>query len=540
MTGPEVGIRRAGVEHLELRRGVYHDSVTLLRISQAAADAPGITAAQVAMATPLNTELAVGLGFSVPAEAGSNDLLVALRGEDDAAISAGLAALEQALAAAESAAHAPGGFGEEAAPRTVRTAASRTPDAALVLLSVPGPAVIGEAMDAIAAGRHLMIFSDNVPVEHEVAIKDAAAAAGLLVMGPDCGTAVVGGVGLGFANVLGRGGGLGRDGRGAPPTVGVIAASGTGAQQLSCLLDEAGVPISAVLGLGGRDLSAAVGGRSALAALTMLEADPATDHIVLISKPPHPATAERVIAASRAIRTPVTTVLLGPDRPDITAAAESVLAAIGAARPEWPRWLPDPTAPSRAGVLRGLYAGGTLADEAMIVVGGVLGDIRSNIPLRPELGLPDDATAHGVPRLAGLGNVIVDLGDDAFTLGRPHPMIDPTVRLDLLAAQAVDPEVSVVLLDVVLGMGAEADPARRLAPAIAAAIDTASAAGRSLSVVVTLCGTTADPQHRESQATALVHAGAEVYLSNAQAATRAAGIAAGRDAATGIDAEEDE
>jgi succinyl-CoA synthetase alpha subunit len=542
MTGPaaEAGGGRPPVEHLELRRGVYHDSVTLLRISQAVADAPGITAAQVAMATPLNTELAAGLGFSIPAAAGPNDLLVALRGGDDTAIAGGLAALARALAAAESAAHAPGGFGEEAAARTVRTAAARVPDAALVLLSVPGPAVIGEAMDAIAAGRHLMIFSDNVPVDHEVAIKDAAAAAGVLVMGPDCGTAVVGGVGLGFANVLGRTGGR-NAGDGRPiPTVGVLAASGTGAQQLTCLLDEAGIPISAVLGLGGRDLSAAVGGRSALAALALLDADPATDHIVLISKPPHPATAERVLAAARAAATPVTTVLLGPQRPDITAAAESVLAAIGAHRPVWPRWLPDPTTPSRPGVLRGLYAGGTLADEAMIVAAGVLGDIRSNIPLRPELGLPTEATAHGVPRLTGLGHVIVDLGDDAFTLGRPHPMIDPTVRLDLLAAQAADPEVSVVLLDVVLGMGAEADPARRLVPAVGAAIAAATGAGRSLSVVVTLCGTAADPQHREAQATALVHAGAEVYLSNAQAARRAAGIAAGQGIGTPIDAEEDE
>ena len=192
------------VEHLEVRRGIYHDSVTLLRISQAASDAPGIIAAQVAMATPLNTELAAGLGFPVPTGAGPNDLMVAMRGVDDAAITAGLDAIEGALAAAHSAALNPGGLGADAAPRTVRTALAGTPDASVVLLSVPGTAVIGEAMDAIAARRHVMIFSDNVPLAHEVALKDAAAREGVLVMGPDCGTAIVGGVGLGFANVLGR------------------------------------------------------------------------------------------------------------------------------------------------------------------------------------------------------------------------------------------------------------------------------------------------------------------------------------------------
>jgi succinyl-CoA synthetase alpha subunit len=307
----------------------------------------------------------------------------------------------------------------------------------------------------------------------------------------------------------------------------VIAASGTGAQQLTCLLDEAGVPVSAVLGLGGRDLSERVGGRSALAALRLLESDPDTDHIVIVSKPPHPATAEKVLAAAKAATKPVTTVLLGRGQPDLTSAVESVLSAIGVAVPTWPVWSSDTDQTPVAGALRGLYSGGTLADEAMLVAGEVLGDIRSNIPLRPELALPETATGHGVPQLAGLGHVIVDLGDDEFTRGRPHPMIDPTVRLELLAAQAADPDVSVILLDVVLGYGSESDPAARLAPAIGEAIAGAAAAGRTLSVVVSLCGTDSDPQNREDQATALAHAGADVYSSNAAAARAAARAATG-------------
>jgi len=526
-------------DHVELRRGTYHDSVTLLRIAQAASATPGITAAQVAMATELNVDLTVGLGFAMPDRAGPNDLLVALRGEDAAAIAAGLTAIEQAIAAASAGNGSAGGFGDPPAPRTVRGAARAAPDAAVVLLSVPGSAVLGEALDAIGAGRHVMIFSDNVPLDHEITLKDAAGAAGVLVMGPDCGTAVIGGVGLGFANMLSHpvsSSPASSHTVAAPgtPAVGVIAASGTGAQHLTSLLDDAGVAISQVIGVGGRDLSERVGGRSALAALRLLEGDPNTGHIVVISKPPHPDTGRKVTAAAADLTTPVTVVLLGSGRPDITSAAEAVLGAIGVPVPTWPTWLPTQEPLQRkgtataGGALRGLFSGGTLADEAMVLIEQELGTgISSNIPLRPELALPTDNPGRGVPKLSGLGNVVVDLGDDQFTRGRPHPMIDPTVRLGLLADQLADPDVRVILLDVVLGYCAEQDPSARLTPVIREGLAAARRAGRPLDVVVSLCGTAADPQDRERQGRTLAAAGAHVYTSNAAAARAAAAIAAG-------------
>ncbi len=521
-------------DHVELRRGTYHDSVTLLRIAQAASATPGITAAQVAMATELNVDLTVGLGFAMPDSAGPNDLLVALRGQGDAAIEAGLTAIEQALAAASAGTGSAGGFGDPPAPRTVRGAARAAPDAAVVLLSVPGSAVLGEALDAIEAGRHVMIFSDNVPLDHEITLKDAAGAAGVLVMGPDCGTAVIGGVGLGFANVLSHTVLSPTEASTGAPAVGVIAASGTGAQHLTSLLDEAGVAISQVIGVGGRDLSERVGGRSALAALGLLDGDPNTGHIVVISKPPHPDTGRRVTAAAADITTPVTVVLLGAGRPDITSAAEEVLGAIGVPVPTWPTWLPRQQPLQRkgsdtaSGALRGLFSGGTLADEAMVLIEQELGTgISSNIPLRPELALPTESLGRGVPKLSGLGNVVVDLGDDEFTRGRPHPMIDPTVKLGLLADQAADPDVRVILLDVVLGHCAEQDPSARLTPLIREGLAAARRAGRPLDVVVSLCGTAADPQDRGRQGSTLADAGASVYTSNAAAARAAAAIAAG-------------
>ena len=242
---------------VEVRRGAYHDSVSLMQVSRQVAGTDGITAAQVAMATELNVEVLTGMGFDVPSEAGTNDLVIALRGESDEALESGLAAVESALLALRSAGRGSGGMGEAPPPRTLGSAAA-TAGANLAVISVPGQHAVTETFDAIEAGLSVMLFSDNVSVEDEIALKDAAAQAGVLVMGPDCGTAVVRGVALGFANVVEHG------------TVGLVAASGTGAQQVMCLLDAAGVGVSHCLGVGGRDLKAAVAARSTRQALAAL------------------------------------------------------------------------------------------------------------------------------------------------------------------------------------------------------------------------------------------------------------------------------
>jgi len=330
-----------------------------------------------------------------------------------------------------------------------------------------------------------------VPVDQEVALKRAAADRGVLVMGPDCGTAVVDGVGLGFANVV------------SPGPVGIVAASGTGCQQLLVLLDHAGVGVSSALGVGGRDLSAEVGGLATREALRRLDQDPAVELIVLVSKPPAPEVADEITAYADALSTPVEPALLGPGQPDLTAAAERVLERLGRDVPTWPVVDPaqtsqnvdDPAQSLRRvnedarGLRRvsGLFVGGTLCQEAALIAG------------------PDAGT-------------FTDFGDDEYTRGRAHPMIDPTLRLDELARVAEDPEVGVVLLDVVLGHGAEADPAALLAPAIA---------GLPQPVVVTVVGTAADPQGRDRQVRALAEAGAEVHLSNALATRRAVELLGG-------------
>ncbi|WP_342744026.1 FdrA family protein [Geodermatophilus pulveris] len=481
-------VTTTGVRHVSLRGGVYADSVRLMQVSREVAARDGVTAVLVAMATPLNLELAAGMGLAPDGGASPDQLLVAVAAADDAALAAAVAAVDTALAARGRTA----GPAQAVPPRTVGTGLDALDGGpVLAVVSVPGPYAVAEAADAVAAGRSVLVFSDGVPVEHEVALKRAAHEAGVLVMGPDCGTAIVAGLALGFANVVRRG------------PVGVVAASGTGAQQVSCLLDAAGVGVSHLLGVGGRDLSEAVGGLATLDALALLDADPATEHVLLVSKPPAPAVAARVAEAAGRLSVPVRSAALSPDTPDLTAAVEALLADLGVAVPPWPsRGTTRPASPGA--VLKGLYAGGTLADEAMLLAAPLLGDVRSNTPLRPELDLGTDLSAPG--------HVVVDFGDDALTVGRAHPMIDPTLRLEALARVVASGEPAVVLLDVVLGHGADPDPAATLAPALRAA---------GLPAVVALVGTEADPQGWSRQADALAAAGAAVHASNARATRHA-------------------
>jgi succinyl-CoA synthetase alpha subunit len=467
-------------ELVEVRTGAYHDSVTLMRAGRRLAERPGVTAALTAMATALNVGLLTEMGFTPPPEARPDDLLVAIRADGPEALEAARATLDELLAARPAGGAGPHGLGGPPPARTTGSAARRA-DATVALVSVPGPYAFAEAMDALDAGLNVMVFSDNVPVEHELELKETAARRGLLVMGPDCGTAVIGGVGLGFANVV------------RPGRIGLVAASGTGAQQVMSLLDEAGAGVSHVLGVGGRDLSAQVSGRSTLQALRALDADPATDLIVVVSKPPAPEVAGLIRSAARRLATPVRFGLLGEGGDgltDLTRVAEDALEAAGVAVPAWPSWTPSrPVRAPRPGPVCGLFAGGTLCSEAAAIAGA-----------------------------SGAEATMVDLGDDEYTRGRAHPMIDPTLRLERLAAATTGGARGAVLIDVVLGHGAEADPAASLVPVIERS---------EIPVVVSLCGTAGDPQGRDRQAEALAAAGAAVFASNAAAARHAVSLAGG-------------
>ncbi|MEA1902293.1 MAG: FdrA family protein [Actinomycetota bacterium] len=468
------------IDSVEIRPGAYYDSVRLMQASQALQLVPDVEDALVAMGTDLNRELAMDMGFDPGSigHAGPNDLLVAIRAVDEKAAAAAIQVLESTLAA-----RTEPGAGVFAAP-PAHVIGSVAAGANLALISVPGEHAFVEAMDALRHDLSVMVFSDNMPVEQEVVLKKEAERLGLLVMGPDCGTAIVNGVGLGFANVT------------QPGPVGIVGAAGTGIQQLCCLLDAAGVGVRNALGTGSRDLSVEVGGSSTLRGLEALDADPSTEVLIVVSKPPSPEVAAKVEAAAADCSTPTVLAFLGEEGVTLEGAVGQTLDLAGKPPPVYASW-PAVAGDHRPGYLRGLFSGGSLRSEAAVIASG-LGMI-------------------GHDEHAG-GHTLVDFGSDRYTLGRAHPMIDQRLRLQHLEEAAFDPAAGVILLDVVLGHGAHPDPASELAPVI----DIARAEGPA--VVVSLCGTTDDPQDRERQARLLNEAGASVWLSNAAAARHAVSL----------------
>jgi len=490
-------------------RNLYRDSVSLMQLSAALSKRPGVTEASAVMATPTNLDLlreAKLLDGKV--EAGVNDLLIVARG-DEPAVKAALDEAEALLAAGPE-----GAIGSAArarkAPRSLSLAVAEKPAANLVLISTPGDYAAAEARKALNLGLNVMIFSDNVGLASEIALKRLADERGLLVMGPDCGTAIVAGVPLGFANAVRRG------------SVGVVGASGTGMQQVTCLVDRLGGGISHAIGTGGRDINHHIGGTSTLRGLELLAADKDTKVIVIVSKPPAPGVAEKVLAAAAKSGKPVVVNFLGADPKTIkgrnlypaTTIEDAAHAAVALARSRKPRPVtrtPSARVAFKPGqrYVRGLYSGGTFGYEASLLLGAKLGTVRSNVAIRDEDKLDDPWTSRG--------HTIVDLGDDVFTRGRPHPMIDHRLRNERLVKEANDPETAVILLDVVLGHGAHADPAAGMAPAIRAAHAAAKKGGRRIAIVGFVCGTPADPQGLARQEKQLREAGMILCASNAEA-----------------------
>jgi FdrA protein len=503
--------------------GTYLDSLVLMRLHRALEELPGVAEAAAVMATAANRELLAERGLLPPeAEAARpDDLLVAVKAASPEAAAAALGRVDELLAERT----APAGAGEYRA-RSLDAALRMLPEARWVLVSVPGRWAAGVARDALAAGRNVFLYSDNVPLAEELALKAEAARRGLLVLGPDCGTALVGGAGLGFANRVRRGG------------IGIVAASGTGLQAVACGIDAAGEGISHALGTGGRDLSAEVGGATALQALNLLARDPETRVIVLVSKPPAPEVAARVLRAAWGSGKPTVVWFLGAPAPGrrlgslwfASGSEDAAELAVALAREEASS---SPTSVGEvagggestpasedvgpeAGRLVGLFSGGTLAAEVLLGLVPFLSPLASNLKapgVRPAADLSDPAAAAA--------HVLLDLGADELTVGRPHPMLDPAILLERLRSAAADATVTLLLLDVVLGDGAHPDPASVLAPALSEVLERARRDGRELSAAVILVGAAADPQDRESQAERLRAAGARVAGSVAEAVSYA-------------------
>ncbi len=505
------------------KRNFYQDSLALMRISQAVGARAGLGRVSLLMGTPANKDLLAqaGLLAAEVAAAMPADLMIVVEGEPRA-LEPALAEIERELSQRG---RAPAIEHGEIAPRSIAMGLERLPGALLAQVSVPGPYAAAEAMKALRRGLHVFLFSDNVPLAEEQAIKRLAAKKSLLVMGPDCGTALIAGVPLGFANVVRRG------------AIGLVGASGTGLQEVSCRIHALGEGVSHGLGTGTRDVSAAVGGTTLLAGLALLGRDPATRVIVIVSKPPADAVADAALAAARACGKPVVVLFLGTKRSSLggnlhaVATLEEAAATAVALVRRAPPALESDAAPPSLGAevaalapsqryLRGLYSGGTYCTEAQCLWQDAGIATWSNAPTDKRYALPHGATSRE--------HTAIDFGADEFTVGRPHPMIDFAARTERLAAEARDASVAVIVLDVVLGHGADADPAGKLAPAVRAARVLARQAGRTLVVVGFVCGTDGDPQGLAGQRAQLRDAGVHLAPTSTGAARLAARIVAGR------------
>lgn len=521
-----------------VKRGMYFDSITLMQVARALNELEGVDEAAALMATPANLQLLGNAGLApfagVEGEPGGGDLLIVARALDEAHALAALDLAEARLLRTASASTPTTRSADERyGTRSLEEAARSHPQANIAVISVPGMYAALEAQQALRAGLHVFLFSDNVPLEDEVALKRLGAERGLLVMGPDCGTARLNGMGLGFVNVVPDG------------PVGIVGASGTGMQQVMCLLAQTGYGISQALGCGGRDLSEQVGGMMTLQGLRALQEDERTRVIVLISKPPAPSVVEKVLTAAAQGEKPVVAVFLGSDpstwqdrygtrvlgartlteaahlATTLCESADAELVALKKVKDLTPA-VSDASAVARQQVsspsnrragqppyLAALFSGGTLCDEALHLWGEQLGPVYSNIPLNPVWRWNEAAPEPG--------HYALDLGADEYTRGRPHPMIDPEARLKYLRRAASDPQVGVILLDIVLGYCAHPDPAAIYAPAIQ---ECQRQSGQPARYIISLCGTEDDPQCLSRQRARLQAAGAEVYTSNAEAALR--------------------
>jgi FdrA protein len=478
-----------------VQAGAFVDSVALMRLTERVQALPGVRAAALLMASDLNRRLLADAGLLTPAaeRAGPSDLVIAVGAGRAGDAEAAIAEAERQLASR----HEAGGLDRREPLRSIAAAARALPGANLALISVPGPHAAAEAHQALSAGLHVFLFSDGVPLADEARLKRRARALGLLVMGPECGTSLVDGLGLGFANRVRRG------------AVGLVAASGTGLQEVSSLIHRLGGGISQGIGTGGRDLREEVGGLATLQALAWLGKDADTRVIGLLSKAPSAAVAERVLEAARAPGKPVVAYLPGwrgtpppgvTTVPTLEAAALACVRALGTPVRGFARKRAAGSTARRAGRALGLYTGGTLGDEARAIL--------------EDLG--------------GAGHQVVDFGAAEYTRGRPHPIIDPSLRNAAVARAGADREVAVVLVDVILGDGAHPDPAGALAPAIREARARARRAGRALPVIAHVVGTDEDPQGLGTQERTLRDAGALVCPTNRLAAARARERVGGR------------
>jgi FdrA protein len=512
-----------------IKKGEYYDSVTLMMAVKRVNEMNGVIDSAIIMGTKENRSILEASGLLLDEFKTSNDsdLLIVVKTDDMQRADQVLLEVDTVLKSIrkrDNASSAP-------LPRSVDAALKVIPGANLAMISIAGRYAGDVAMKALRLGLHVMLFSDNVPLEQEIELKRYAVDHGLLVMGPDCGTAIINGVPLAFANVVNRG------------DIGIVAAAGTGLQEVSCLISNAGAGISQAIGTGGRDVKKDVGGLMFIDALWRLAKDENTRVILLVSKPPHMEVLEKIGRVVQEIKKPVVAAFLGVKQEHLRkygiypaasleeAASLSVALSSGiqiddggvlsAHRKGTVKALAKTEKlkfHSTQKYIRALFSGGTFCYEAQVLLKEMVDRIYSNVPTGTSVKLENS--------LKSVGHTIIDLGEDEFTVGRPHPMIDFSLRNNRIIQEASNPETAIILLDIVLGYGSNPDPLKELLPTIKKAQQIAAGEKRYVSFVCSVTGTNADPQNRSTVVKGLMDAGVIVVESNAAASLLAGYIVA--------------
>jgi FdrA protein len=493
------------VLHTIIQKNSYQDSIVLMLLTNRLNTLDGVNKASVMMGTPANKDIfkTGGLYTSELEEASSNDMAIVLdiQETEEQLIQNVLSTIDEFLAEQSKG-------GNEKGTETVKTwdkAIALGEDAHVAVFSIPGTHAAGEIEHALDEGKHVFCFSDNVALEDEVRLKKLAHEKGLLLLGPDCGTGIINGIPVAFTNAVRKG------------SIGVVGASGTGIQEVTTLIHKLGGGVTNAIGTGGRDLKAEVGGITLKDSVATLEKDPETKVIVVISKPPAPSVRDEVLDLLRSASKPVVTIFLGEEPTDheenlyraytLEEAAEIAVQLMEEEQVTVKSdELENPGYSFVSGQtgIKGLYSGGTLAYEAAML-------------MKRALGLKEDQETEAGFILKDGVHEIIDLGDDIYTQGKPHPMIDPSKRQEMLAQAADEATTAVILLDDVLGYGSHENMAKELAPTIKEIKKKAVSEGRELAVIATIVGTDEDPQNMEEQKAILEEAGTILCTSNAQA-----------------------
>lgn len=486
----------------------YKDSVFLMQISSELEKVEGVEAASLMMGTGQNKSIldSSGLLNDTGRDATENDLIIAIKADSSSVIEKVLAQLSEKFKSTDSTDTV-----LEVKPPTLESSLEIMPKANFALISIAGSYAAREAKTALNNNLNVMIFSDNVPIDEEVELKKLAAQKDLLLMGPDCGTAIINGTPLGFANRIPDG------------DIGIVAASGTGLQEVSVTIAKYGSGITQAFGTGGRDLTREVGGITMAAGIRYLQQDDNTKVIVLISKPPHPEIAKKIIFLAEQADKPVVICFLGASMQSeknnvffartledtgikaVSLSKNGKIQMTESSSSEYDKLLASTVKLIKPGqkYLRGLYTGGTLCDETIDVLSAHGVNPYSNVFSTGDYVLHDIMTS--------CKNTVIDLGDDTFTQGKPHPMIDPTYRNKRFLQESEDPEVAILLFDLVLGYGSHANPA-------GAAAGVIHKFQNKKIFIASICGTDLDPQNYSKQSRILESAGVVLFPTNAQAA----------------------